>query len=167
MGKHLTEFKKGVIYGMHMAKKSLRDIEAETGIKKSTANDIIKKMNEEGTFSRKVGTGVTKKLSFRESICLADISNKNSKLNLREIGQEFESQTQKALSRGTIRNYLKDKGIKARVARKKPKLTEIQKKKRFEMVIFYLGKKNNYWRKILYYIVMRQLFFLIMPKIAQ
>ena len=150
MGRHISDFNKGFVYGLYKSGWTMRKIEQETTISKSTVNRIINEIEIQNKKTRKVGSGFSKKLNRIETEALAEISVNNPKLNIKEIKREFSKLSEKRISNNSITNYLSGEGIHAYVAKQKPSLTRKQKSARFELSKFYLGLTEDYWRKVVF-----------------
>ena len=62
MGKHITDFEKGLVFAMKMCGKSYREIELYTGINKTTSARIVADREYKIEPDRKTGTGLANKL---------------------------------------------------------------------------------------------------------
>ena len=106
MGKHTSDFEKGMVYGMSICNKSQREIELETGIKKTTICRILQQIQTEKNYQRRIGSGMKKKITKKQSLVLCDIANENSRTNLREVREKFSIITGLSCCLNTIRSYL-------------------------------------------------------------
>ena len=148
----LSEGERGMIVGMHMTNRSVRDIVRKMGeigipISKTSVQNTITNFKSRGTVSRKVGSGAKPKLSKRDDNALKLLVKRNRKTSLRAICKIFQSSEGKKVSHVTIRNHLRNFGIKSYRCKRVPLLSVANKRKRLAWV-----KSNNMkdWNKIIY-----------------
>ena len=70
--------------------------------------------------------------------------------NAEIIKEELATRYGSSVSGQTIRNRLKEEGLSSRMARNKPFISEINKKKRLEFAKNHLDKPLDFWRSVLF-----------------
>src|SRR6185436_7383414 len=130
-GKELTEFERGKIVDLHIGKFSVRKIAKILNHPPSTVGEIIKKYNELGLTSTLPRSGRPKILSERDNRQLIKITKNNRNKTLKEITDDFNTITNKPVSSRTIQRTLHQQGYSGHAAKKKPFISEINRKKRY------------------------------------
>jgi len=129
--KELTDFERGKIVGLHIGGFSIRKISEILKHPKSTVGDIVKKYNEQGLTSTLPRSGRPKILSERDNRQLIKITKNNRNKTLEEITEDFNITLDKPVSSRTVQRTLHQKGYSGCAAKKKPFVSEINRKKRY------------------------------------
>ena len=155
----LTDFERGEIIGLLKANKfshlfkankfSQRDIAEILDHPKSTVGDVIKKYNEEGLTSTKKCPGRPKKLTNRDERHLAKVIKENRSNTLEEITEKFNTAMEISVSNRTIQRTLHNIGYSGHAAKKKPLVSEKNRKKRFGWCRM-RRNWNSEWNKIVW-----------------
>ncbi|GFT17183.1 transposable element Tcb1 transposase [Trichonephila clavipes] len=66
------------------------------------------------------------------------------------ITHELLSSCKISVSAQTVRNVLHSAGLKARTPRKKPYISEVNRKRRLEFAMKYKNKPMDFWEKIIF-----------------
>ncbi|GFU19516.1 transposable element Tcb2 transposase [Trichonephila clavipes] len=66
------------------------------------------------------------------------------------IANELLSSCNVSVSAHTVRNVLHSAGLKARTPRKKPYISEVNRKRRLEFAMKYKNKSKEFWKKVIY-----------------
>jgi transposase len=122
--KKLTEFDYGKIIVLYNQGMSVRDIEKEIGIPKSTVGDFIKIYREKGYIEKKVRFGRSLSIKSEELEIIKKIHTKNPKISAPRINKIFSEKTNIIVSNQTIRNSLNKLGFSACRALKRPFLSK-------------------------------------------
>ena len=129
--KELTDFERGEIIGLHKGNFSINEIKDLLGHPRSTIGDIIKKYNEQGLTSTLPRSGRPKILTDRDNRQLVKTVKTNRNLTLIEITEKFNETLNFSVSSRTIQRVLHEEGYSGHAAKKKPFISEQNKKKRF------------------------------------
>jgi transposase len=129
--KELTDFERGEIVGLHKAKIPQRKIAEILNHPKSTVGDVIKKYNEQGLTSTIPRSGRPKILTDRDKRQLVKIIKANRNLTLVEITEKFNETLNFSISSRTVQRVLHEEGYSGHAAKKKPFISEQNRKKRF------------------------------------
>lgn len=147
--RELTDFERGEIVGLHKGGFSQKKITEILNFPKSTVGDIIKKYNELGLTSTIPRSGRPKILTERDKRHLVKIIKANRNLTLTEITEKFNKTLNFSISERTVQRVLHDEGYSGHAAKKKPFISEQNRKKRFGWCRM---KKNwiNEWENIIW-----------------
>ncbi|GFY13447.1 transposable element Tc1 transposase [Trichonephila clavipes] len=66
------------------------------------------------------------------------------------IANELLSSCNVSVSSQTVRNVLHSAGLKARTPRKKPYISEVNRKRRLEFAMKYKNKPMDFWKKVIF-----------------
>jgi transposase len=126
--RELTDFERGSIYGLWKGKRhTIREIVEVLGIPKSTISDNIAKCKN----TTKLRTGRPQILDERDKREIVKIVKRKRKIAVEEIKDEFNIGKPIEVSTRTVQRALHSKGYFGRVAKKKPFVSEQNRKKRF------------------------------------
>jgi len=147
--RELTDFERGEIIGLYKGKHSQREIAEILDQKKSTVADIIKKYNDQGLTSTLPRSGRPNILNDRDKRQLVKITKNNRNKTLDEITENFINLLNISVSSRTIQRTLHQEGYSGHAAKKKPFISEQNKKKRFGWCRM---RKNwiNEWENIIW-----------------
>lgn len=95
-------------------------------------------------------SGRPKKLTPREERFIVNIIKKNQKTTSSEISSQLEEYFNNSVSHRTVRRVLHRAGYRARVPRKKPHITKVNRMKRLQFAKEYVGKNNEFWEKVMF-----------------
>jgi transposase len=130
--------------------KSLRQIGEIIGKPHSTVQKVLNKYKYEGTLQNLPGRGRKKKLNDNdERMVLRRIRN-DPKLSVPKLQPDVESVSGKSVCCETIRNVLHRYGFYGRMARKKPFISEVNRKKRIEFAKMHLNKDQHFWNSVIW-----------------
>jgi|1186.fasta_scaffold111665_1 transposase len=129
--RELTDFERGEIVGLSKGGSSQREIAQILNHPKSTVGDIIKKYNEQGLTSAASRSGRPKILTERDNRHLIKVVKDNRKDTLEEITEKFNTGMKISVSKRTVQRTLHEKGYSGHAAKKKPLISEKNRKKRY------------------------------------
>ena len=129
--RELTDFECGEIIGLYKVKFPIRKIAEILNHPKSTVGDIVKKYKEQGLTSTLPRSGRPKTLTDRDKRQLIKIMKDNRNLTLVEITEKFNETLNFSFSTRTIQRVLHEEGYSGHAAKKKPFISEKNRKKRF------------------------------------
>lgn len=130
-GPELTDFERGEIVGLHKGGFSYDKISEILDYHKSTVRNVIIKYNEQGLTSAAPRSGRPKILSKRSERHLINIVKDNRNESLEEITEMFNTAMNISVSSRTIQRTLHNEGYSGHAAKKKPFISEKNRKKRY------------------------------------
>jgi transposase len=147
--RELSDFERGEIVGLSKGNHSVRDISKILQISKSTVQDVIKKYNDEGMVSTASRSGRPPILSDQDRRQLVRLTKGNRQATLEQLTEEFNKSLTVSASVQTIRRALHIQGYYGRTAKKKPFVSEINRKKRR---FWCLARRNwsDEWNKVIF-----------------
>jgi len=111
---------------------------------------VIKRWQETGESKCLPRSGRKRKSTKREDRTLVRISLANRRLASKELSRELNESTGAKLSAPTVRRRLLENGLRGCKARKKPLLTEKQRKRRLEWARSHVKWSVEKWRRVLF-----------------
>ena len=110
---------------------------------------VLKRWIETGDAKCQPRSGRKRKSTKRSDRTLVRISLGNRRLNSKELARELKESSGFELSAPTVRRRLLENGLRGCKARKKPLLTEKQRKRRLDWARFHVKWPIEKWRKVL------------------
>lgn len=129
---------------------SYRDIHDIVKINFSTVRYIIKKYEETGNTDNKRRSGRPSKLTSRARRSIVRNALNNPLSSAKKIAIDIASETRITVTPQTIRNVLHDVGLKGRRPRKKPFISEVNRKKRLDFALKYRHKPLEFWKSVIF-----------------
>jgi transposase len=129
--KELTDFERGEIIGLHKGGFSQRKITEILNIPKSTVGDVIKKYNDQGLTTTASRSGRPKILTERDERHLINLVKENRNKTLEELTENFNTNMSISVSKRAVQRVLHKKGYSGHAAKKKPLVSEKNRKKRY------------------------------------
>jgi transposase len=129
--RELTDFERGEIVGLSKGGFSQRKIAELLNFPKSTVGEVIKKYNEQGLTTTASRSGRPKILSERDNRQLIKIIKENRNKTLEELTEEFNTSMAISVSCRTVQRVLHEEGYSGHAAKKKPLISEKNRKKRY------------------------------------
>ncbi len=126
--RELTFFERGEIVGLSKGEHSVRDISKILSIPKSTVHDVITKYNEENCTNTAPRSGRPLALSEQDKRQLGRIVQQNCKQAVEEITEQFNQYLNISVCSKTVIRTLHSMGYYGRTGRKKPLVSEVNKK---------------------------------------
>jgi transposase len=145
----LSDFERGEIIGLWKANFSTREIEKILDHPQKTISNIIMKYRDEGMTTTAQRSGRPKILLDLDKRHLVNIVKKNRNVTIEELTDEFKQSLSISISSSTVRNYLHQEGYFGRVAKKKPYVSESNRKKRLGWCRM-RKDWNEEWNKIIF-----------------
>lgn len=139
-----------IIIDHHRQGKSLREIAKCVNRSHSTVQDIIKRFKERKVLVNKPKESSRKMFSKRDERWLLNEVKKNPKLSAPKLTLEAEKCLGKTCNPETVRNVLRKHYYNGRVARKKPFISEVNRKKRVEFAKEHQNKNFEFWKTVLF-----------------
>ena len=129
--KELSDFERGEIVGLYKGDFSYRKIAEILDIPKSTVGEVIKKYNEQGLTTTAPRSGRPKILSEYDKKQLLKITKENRFDTLEELTENFKTTMNISVSGRTVQRTLHEEGYSGHAAKKKPLISEANRKKRY------------------------------------
>ena len=136
----LTPFERGEIVGLSKGGHSVRNIVEILDIPKSTVQDVITRYNDENRTDTAPRSGRPPALSERDKRQLGRIVRQNRKQAVEKIAEQFNQSLTISVSTKTVQRSLHSMGYYGRTGRKKPLVSEVNKKK----CLFWCHDKKNW-----------------------
>ncbi|GFY05746.1 paired domain-containing protein [Trichonephila clavipes] len=127
--KHITE--------LHKKGKSFQEIGKILKLSFTTVSYIVKKYLETGSVEIKPRPGGPSKLTSRAKQMIVRSATNKQMASAQNIANELLPSYNVFLSAQTVRNVLHSAGLKARTPRKKPYISEVNRKRRLEFAMKY------------------------------
>ena len=150
MPQHLSDGQKHLIVYLHKKAISEQKIASEVGCSKTGVNVTIKRWKETGKFEERPGRGRKMKSNIRQDRALVRISLSNRRLTSSDLCQEWRQSTGVEVSTSTIRKRLLRSGLRGCKAKKKPKVSEKQRKARIAWAKEHLNLTSENWDKVIF-----------------
>ena len=148
--KQISAETRGVIIFLQNEEKSQRFIANKTGVSRKGVQGVLKRWMQTGDSRCQPRSGRKRKSVTRCDRTLIRISLRNRKLTLKELSRELKESSGVELSAPTVRRRLLENGLRGSKARKKPLLTEKQRKHRLEWERSHVKWHVENWRKVLF-----------------
>lgn len=130
--------------------KSLAEISKIVGRPRSSVQTVLRNYNNTGTIRNKSRNGRPALLSVREKRYVLNKIKQNPKNSAVKIAQCMELELGKTVHAECVRRVLRKSGYNGRSARRKPYISEINRKKRLEFAEKYANEGPNFWDKVLF-----------------
>ena len=150
MPQHLSDEPRHLIVYLHKKTISERKIASEVGCSKTGVNVALKRWKETGKFEERPGRGRKMKSTIRQDRALVRLSLSNRRLTNSDLCQEWRQSTGVEVSTSTIRKRLLRSGLRGCKAKKKPKVSEKQRKARIAWAKEHLNWTSEDWDKVIF-----------------
>ena len=152
MPQHLSvsDEQRHLIVYLHKKAISERKIASEVGCSKTGVNVTIKRWKETGKFEERPGRGRKMKSTIQLDRALVRLSLSNRRLTSYDLCQEWRQSTGVGVSISAIRKRLLRSGLRRCKAKKKPKVSEKQRKARITWAKEHLNWTSDDWDKIIF-----------------
>lgn len=149
-GKQVDIAVRNLIVKLKSEGKSFREIGKIVGKPHATVQSILNKQKIHGTVENLPGRGRKKKLPVQCQRFIVRKIKENPKTSVPKLTDEVSKIINKPLSADTVRRVLKSDGYNGRVARKKPYVSAVNKKKRVAFAKDYVNKPNSFWNQVIF-----------------
>ena len=146
MTKPLSEFVRIQIIALRNSGHSMSKIANQLKVSKKSVSVILKRWREEETIRPRRRLGPKSKLTASDKRHIAIHAKQNPKLTRQQLKDELNLD----VSLSIISKALKEHGLKCYVARKKPLISEKNRKARLDFAKKYIGKPISFWKKVLF-----------------
>lgn len=130
--------------------KTYRQIADFLGLNFSTVRYVIKRYEERGSTENSERKGRPKKLTPRLKRKIRKEALKNPVISSRELAAMVQSTSGVQVTSRTIRYALNSEGLHGRVPRKKPYISETNRKKRLAFAREYVQKPLSFWENVVF-----------------
>lgn len=148
MGKHTSSEIRSLVISHYKAGKSQREIAEIVGKSRTTVQYIIKRFKESGRVENKSRNSTRKALTPANERFILRIIRENPALSAPKLTAEIKTLLNIDVNPETVRRVLKKNGFNGRAARRKPHITEKNKKKRLDFALKYVTKDSSFWTKV-------------------
>lgn len=137
----VKEYKKGTSY---------RGIGGILDLPHTTVQYILKKYKDTGSVENKPRSGRPKKLSRRDVSLIVREVGKNPRISGPELVTHIANTSNTTVHPKTVRRVLHKNGYASRVPRKKPFISEKNKKLRLEFAKKHIDKDMEFWKSVIF-----------------
>lgn len=134
----------------HTKGKTERELSAMLNIPRSTIGDIIRRFKNEDRIDSKPNTGRPTLLNDHDKRVIMRKVREDPKISAPLLAAEMAAEGGRSVHPETIRRVIREKGYNGRVARKKPFISEINKKKRAKFAKEHSQKDFSYWKNVIF-----------------
>lgn len=131
-------------------KKSLGEIAKLLNLSKATIQTVVNNYNETGSTENKPRSGRPKKLSRRDTSFILKEVDQNPKENATKLAEKIALRSGTVVHPRTIQRTLNANGFHSRTPRKKPLISEKNRKLRLEFAQRYIDKGIDFWKRVLF-----------------
>lgn len=146
--KQSTLEERKIVIKNYLEGKTQREIANIVNKSKSTVHDIIKRYNDDKRISNKQRAAVEKKLSQRDEKFIIREVQKNPFISAPKLTAIIKNNFGKDVHAETVRRVLRKNDLNGRVARKKPCISEKNRKDRLEFAREHISKDFSFWRTV-------------------
>lgn len=127
-----------------------RAIGVQLHISLFTVRSVVKKFKETGSTENKTRSGRPRIFSTREKRVIINKVKKNPKISAPQIARDVAFTSQKTFSVQTVRNVLHEGSYYGRAARKKPFISEINRRKRLDFAKSHVDLSEEFWNTVIF-----------------
>lgn len=139
-----------LVISLYCKGKTMREVGAMVGRTHSTVQRIINKWRYEGKLLNNPGRGRKRILSAGDERLITRKVNQNPKISVPELTSEVTQMINRPISTETVRRTLRKNKLHGRVARNKPFISAVNKKKRLAFAEKYVSKPVEFWERVLF-----------------
>lgn len=147
--RELSENERSGVIGLWKGRKSTREIANIVNRPQSTVNSVIQRYKRRGNVANAERKGRPKILTDRDKRKIIKEAKSDRTMSLDELTDKFQESLNISISRNTIRSALHELGHYGRVAKKKPLVSEKNRKKR----LFWCYKRRKWvseWNQVIF-----------------
>ena len=148
--KEIAEDVKTIIMDHKNKGHSIKKIAKLVNIHKSTIQDVITRFPERGTHATAQRTGRPRKTTSADDRKICREVEKNRKLSANEIRNRLPESVAQSISLQTIRNRIREKGLRGCTARRTPCVSKLNMKKRELWAKKYISQPKTFWNSVLW-----------------
>lgn len=129
---------------------SVREVAAVLSIPKSTVCNIERKFRATGTTDNQRRSGRPRATSRTTDDYIVTSAKKNRRVSAKQLASDLKSTDLASVTPQTVRNRLHEARLYGRSARKRPHISERNRKKRLTFAKMHLSKSSKFWDRILW-----------------
>jgi transposase len=148
--KQLTPEQRQIIVTLSAEGYSQRQIEAKTGVAKSTVQGVLKRYRETGTVRDKPGRGPKRKTSARQDRHVTRQIRRDRHLSAEAVAGDSRSLVGVEVSASTVRRRMREQSYGGCIARRKPRLRAKHIKERLQFAKAHINEPMEFWRKVIW-----------------
>lgn len=148
--KEIQSSVRNLIVSLRSDNKTYGEIAKIVKLSRSTVQTIVRNNNNNNSTENKTRSGRPKKLSARDKRNILKEVTKNPKISGPKLAAHIEKCSGVIVHPKTIANCLHQEGLKSRVPRKKPLISEKNRILRLEFAKAFLEKDSNFWKTVLF-----------------
>lgn len=149
-GKEISVSERKIIIKLWKEGKSFRKIGQTIGRTYSSIQRVINNFKETGILTSKPRSGRPKILSVREERSIINMAKVNPRITSSKIIGNVKQMFKKSICAETARKILRKAGYHGRVARRKPYISLVNRRKRIEFAHNYINKPPEFWKQIIF-----------------
>lgn len=138
------------IINLALRGKSRREIGSIFGRTHSTIQGIVNRYIYNGKIQNERGRGRKKILKERDERQIVSTVRRNPRLSVPKLTSDVNATLTQPVSTETIRRTLRRAGYHGRVARKKPWITEVNRRKRLDFAKRYVNCSEEFWKSVIF-----------------
>ena len=139
--KQLSNDIKNVIVEMRRSGHKLQEIADTLNIPRGTVSDVVVRFKRRGSVENKLHTGPHRLLEERETRGLIRLVRSDRKTPLKDVTTRFNENRETQVSKRTVQRSLYQEGYNRRVAKKKVRIREVNRKKNMKW-----AREKLHWR---------------------
>lgn len=150
-GKELTLEERRLVIDLHKNQnKSYSEISKIISRSRSTVQNVIKRFKNEHRVENKPRSGRPSKLTSRDKTKIKHLVAQDPFISASKISGELEKYNNKKVHPETVRRAIVEAGFNSRVPRRKPLISEVNRKKRIAFAKQYVNETPDFWRKVIF-----------------
>lgn len=130
--------------------KSYREIARTIGRSHSSVQYVVQNFKSTNSILSKPRSGRPSKLTEREKRTILGSVKQNPRITAIQIKSNIKESFGKEIHEDTVRKILKKSDFHGRVARRKPFISVINRKKRVDFANLYVNKPPEFWERVLF-----------------
>lgn len=150
MSKEIPLDTRRIIVKLYCEGKSMSEISKLIGRAKSSVQYVIQHHGNTGSLKSKPRSGRPKKLSDATNRTILRKVKENPHISAPKIADDIRNTLSISVSDQTIRNVLKKNNYHGRTPRRKPLISEVNRKKRKDFANTHKNKDSAFWNRVLF-----------------
>lgn len=150
MSKEISLDTRKIIIKLFCEGKSMGNISKIIGRAKSSVQYVIKHHGETGLLKSKPRSGRPKILTDTTKRSIVRKIKDNPRMSAPKIADELRNNLQITVSDETVRNVLRENNYHGRTPRRKPLISETNRKKRLLFAKMHINKDAQYWKRVVF-----------------
>lgn len=149
-GREISVSERKIIIKLWKDGKSFRKIGHIIGRTYSSVQRVINNFKKTGILTSKPRSGRPKILSAREERTVVNMVKVNPRITSSKIVENVNQAFKKCICAETARKILRKAGYRGRVARRKPFISLVNRRKRIEFAHNYISKPPEFWKQVIF-----------------